>query len=366
MKVLELSGTARQRGRAHGESLREAIHEHRERWAAALARETGLTPAEYLPRLQADTDFFPAIDKYTPDLLEEVRGIAEGANVDFAYCYARQLSDEEPWYRRELANGEVSAPGCSALGFDAPQQGYALIGQNMDCPGWYDGLQVLLKLSGPDMPVSVYNFSLAGKISLCGMNSHGLGICCNTLSQLRYSKTGLPEDYVVRGFLAQPDIEAGLRFLNSIPHASGQNYLVAGPRSQALSLEASASSVVSFRPEGSEDRVWHTNHPLANGDLLAGEAAQSDNDGAPAYTGSSVPRFEVMSRCVPSAAPGLEAIREVLSLREGPLSRLPQAGAAGQASVMTIGCVMMELGPEPRLHVAAGPPCSTPFATYAF
>ena len=102
LKVLLLEGTARERGRAHGEALRDLIHEHHARWAAALNKQTGLDEQNYLDWLLTGTNFIPAIERWTPNLLEEVRGIAEGANVDFRYAFARQLSDEEPWFRREI------------------------------------------------------------------------------------------------------------------------------------------------------------------------------------------------------------------------------------------------------------------------
>jgi hypothetical protein len=38
----------------------------------------------------------------------------------------------------------------------------------------------------------------------------------------------------------------------------------------------------------------------------------------------------------------------------------------GDGDKITLGCLIMELSLPPVLHVAPGPPCSTPFATYAF
>ena len=81
LEVLVLEGTARERGRAHGEALRDLIHEHHSRWLDALQKQTGMDEQLYLDRLLAETNFMPAIERWTPDLLDEVRGIAEGANI---------------------------------------------------------------------------------------------------------------------------------------------------------------------------------------------------------------------------------------------------------------------------------------------
>jgi hypothetical protein len=224
LRKIELRGSPRERGRIHGETLRPLVREHLERWREALVADLGVEPDAYVHEFLRDTNFLPAIERWTPRLLEELRGIAEGAGTDFRYTFVRALSDEEPWYRRERKLAAMTAKGCTSLGADARDGRPTVIAQNMDMPGWCDGHQVLLHVIDPSSPVEVFAFTVAGKISLCGMNSAGLGMCCNTLSQLDYARDGLPEDFVVRGFLERASLAAGLEFLRTVPHASGQNY----------------------------------------------------------------------------------------------------------------------------------------------
>jgi len=373
LQVLVLEGTARERGRAHGEALRALIHEHHERWLAALQKQTGMDEGSYLDRLLAETDFIPAVKRWTPNLLEEVRGIAEGANIDFRYTFARQLSDEEPWFRREMKLAkevdESESLACSSIGLSARDGQSTVIGQNMDTPTWYDGLQVLLHLKGPDMPVEVFNYSLAGKISLCGMNSNGLGVCCNTLAQLDSAKDGLPEDFVVRGFLACENLAAGLEFLKSIKHASGQNYTVAEPGSRAINIEASANRIEEFLPFAGADRVYHTNHPLKNDDqaMFRKALAESDNEDEliPSYNGSTMERFGELQRrlSTPDKALGISDMKTAFSSHTGGVCRHPDENGAGN---ITLGCLIMDLGHTPSLQIAPGPPCKTPFVEYCF
>ena len=373
LEVLVLEGTARERGRAHGEALRDLIHEHHARWTRALNKQTGMDEQAYLDRLLAQTDFIPAIERWTPDLLEEVRGIAEGANIDFRYTFARQLSDEEPWFRREMESGSDDETGgglaCSSIGLSARDDRPTVIGQNMDTPAWYDGLQVLLRLKGPDMPVEVFNFSLAGKINLCGMNSNGLAICCNTLAQLNYAKDGLPEDFVVRGFLARENLQAGLEFMNSIKHASGQNYTLAEPGSRAINIEASANRVEEFLPFPGADRVYHTNHPMVNDDqsMFRKALAESGNEDEllPSYNGSTMERFKELQRRLadPKKILGIDDMKAAFSTHQGGMCRHPDESGQGN---ITLGCLIMNLDTTPSLQIAPGPPCETPFETYRF
>ncbi|MFA6314207.1 MAG: C45 family peptidase [Sterolibacterium sp.] len=367
LPLLELRGNARQRGRIHGEALRPLVVEHLECWKDNLAADTGFDPETYVDEFLADTNFFPAIERWTPDLLEELRGIAEGAGTDFKFTFVRALSDEEPWYRRERRLSAGGTKGCSSLGIDCREDQPTIVAQNMDMPGWCDGYQVLLHIIDPESPVEVFSFTLAGKISLAGMNSAGIGVCCNTLSHLNYARDGLVEDFVVRGFLSRPSLEEGLGFMRSVKHASGQNYTIGGPGSPAYDLECSAGGVSEFRPEGFDDRVFHTNHPLVNDDqsLFRAVAATVPEEDLPRlYHGTSYQRLSVIEKGFGSAvsAPSVATIKEVLSTH--PVCR--HGELEGRYDHYTIGCLIMELSGKPQLHVAPGPPCCTPFQTFSF
>lgn len=367
LPLLELRGNARQRGRIHGEALRPLVVEHLERWKENLAADTGFDPETYVDEFLANTNFFPAIERWTPDLLEELRGIAEGAGTDFRFTFVRALSDEEPWYRRERRLSVGGTKGCSSVGIDCREDQPTIVAQNMDMPGWCNGHQVLLHIIDPESPVEVFSFTLAGKISLAGMNSEGIGICCNSLSHLNYSRDGLAEDFVVRGFLSRPTLAAGQEFMRNIKHASGQNYTIGGPGSRAINLECSAGKIAEFRPEECCDRVFHTNHPLVNDDqsLYRAVAANIPEEDLPRlYHGTSYLRLPVIESGFGSTVPTptIETIKDVLSTH--PVCR--HGELEGRYDHYTIGCLIMELGETPRLHIAPGPPCATPFQTFSF
>jgi hypothetical protein len=227
----------------------------------------------------------------------------------------------------------------------------------------------LLHNIDPASPVEVLAFTVAGKISLCGMNSAGLGMCCNTLSQLDYSRSGLPEDFVVRGFLEHGSLADGLAFLRTVPHASGQNYTVAGPGSPAINLECSAGAVVEFRPPQCSDRVYHTNHSIANHDQDTFRSATkglTQEQLEQLYFGTSYPRFAALERSFgsPTERATVESMKTALSSHHGPICR--HGEREGRHDHFTLGCLVMELDASPRLHVAPGPPCRTPFQVFSF
>jgi isopenicillin-N N-acyltransferase like protein len=346
MRVVALTGSPRDRGRVHGEELRGEIAANMDRWRAALARDVG-DPNAYVERFLAETEHRAAIERDTPGLLDEVHGLAEGAGIPFAECFAYQLMDEEWRYRTDVAMNR-----CSGIGVFRERDGAALLAQNMDLPSHYDGSQVLLRIDDGDIEALV--FSAAGMLALDGLNAHGIGICCNTLAQLRTSTTGLPVAFVVRGVLASTSHDDALRFVRGVKHASGQNYLVGGPE-RVVSLECSADSVHEFAPHPT--RVLHTNHPLVNDDFVEQQGRE-----IAALTETEL-RFEFLeSRVLADAPLDADGIKALLSDRTTPICKIPTA----EKPSITLGCLVMELSDDPVLHLAPGPPSETPFEEFRF
>ena len=369
-RVMVLEGSARERGQAHGEALRDSIHSLVGEWKENIYQDLHMDPDQFLAELVQETHFIPTIERWTPSLLEEVQGIAEGAGLDFNTIFARQLSDEEPWFRLEKKLGRSWGVGdnCSAIGCNPRGNAPAIVAENMDTPAYYDGYQVLLHIKYPDSPLEVFMFTIAGKINLAGMSNAPLAICCNTVLPLNYAKDGLPEDFVVRGALEQADWNAAVDFMCRLPHASGQNYLMGGPE-RVICLECSANQVVEYQNAANVERVWHTNHPLINDDCSIHEqrlermteqeqATWRDGTGARSNTHA---RMNYLNRELRQSNDALTVacIREHLSSHEAPVCHHSE-------QKITLGCLIMELGDPPVLHLSPGPPCCTPFASHRF
>lgn len=365
---LVLEGDALARGRAHGEARRDLIKEHYARWFDAIERDLGVHPKRYIRVFLEETNFFPAIKRWTPDLLDEVRGIADGADEPFETVFARQLSDEEPWFRRDWKFAHPSHGGCTSLA-SWRDENVTYVAQNMDVPHWCDGLQMLLHIKDSASDIEVFEFTLAGKISLAGMNNAGLGMCCNTLSQLDSSKNGLPEDFVVRGFLEHARLSDGVEFLEKIVHASGQNYTIGEPGAPALNLECSSRSVKAFVSAEPPQCVYHSNHPLTNKDqsmFLQRTEGLSEAEQVRLYHGTSYARLASLEEQLSPLSEGVQLadIIRILSSHDAPICR--HGDTATGNDNFTLGCLVMELGPEPVFHIAPGPPCETDFLSFRF
>jgi isopenicillin-N N-acyltransferase like protein len=333
---VRLSGSPRKRGRAHGEALKSVIRGVIEKWQTRLETLLAAPFPTYLSRLLAETHFKDAIRKWTPSLLEEINGIAEGCGLDNDLVYAWQLIDEHPWFLEKLAHERA---GCSAMGRVGPD---TLIGQNWDIPVVKEGVQTLLHITYPDSDLQAFIVTQAGAVGALGMNNRGIGLLCNTLSQLNNSTEGLPVSCLVRGVLEKNTFSESAEFIRNVRHASGQNYLLASPNKLA-DFECSGNKVVEL---AEVDQACHANHPLANTDI-AQEVVYP----------ASLKRQEYLEKSEYGSA---EEMKEVF---RNPVVSLEKDASRSQ---FTAGCAVMELSGSPRLHFAPGPPSITPFSAYSF
>lgn len=365
LSVVELHGSPRERGLAHGRALKERIHAHVARWKAELAKATKTEPDALLAAFLRDTRFAAAAKRWTPDLLEEVAGIAEGSGLPFDTVFALQLIDEL-WVYVE----ERDAHHCSAVGAAAHGASPAFVAQNMDLETFRDGAQAVLHIRGDASTPEQYILTAAGVVALDGMNARGVGVVVNTLSQLRSSRDGLPVAFVIRGVLGKTSADEALRFLKTVKHASGQNYLL-GADARVFDLEASAGKVAAAMP-GAEV-VFHTNHPLANDDV---KAAPTPAPGAPdsGEEGNSAARYrELETRLGRNSAKAgkvrtasLADAKAALASKDSEKNPICRAARAdgGDYGLFTFASVVMTLSGTPAFEVSAGPPDHNPYRRF--
>jgi isopenicillin-N N-acyltransferase-like protein len=328
--ILHVSGTARRRGQAHGEELRDPIRRGLELWFEWLE-----APQPAIDGFLRETSHLAAADEHTPRVLDEIRGIAEGARVPFETLFAYNLADEQQVFL------DRTADKCTAVGL---RGAVSSSGQTMDTPTWFDETKVVIASHEDETGLDVLSFTIAGIVALCGVNGAGVSVWCNAVYQLAASRTGVPVSCIARSVLSQPSLEHARTFVRMTPHASGQNYVIGSPGG-VVSLECSASSVVEARPDGT--RVWHTNHPVASTDAddPAGDESSHARD---AFVESELVN-----------ASGADDLRRILSDRTTPVCKLGDTDTNDFG--YTLWGVVVEHTVPPRVWAAPGPPSRTPW-----
>ena len=350
LREITLTGTGFELGLQHGKLLKKEIGEIVGKWkkntSDMMGRGANIVLAEFFQYAQ----FTAAIKKWTPDLYEEVRGIAEGSGQQMNDIMVFNLLDEFWVYQDNIRNHH-----CSGIGVPARNGNSGYIAQNMDIESYTDGYQVLMRLTKTDKRPEQLILTHPGLIALNGMNETGIGACMNTLMQLKASNTGLPVAFIVRRVLNSTDKEDLLQFIQTVPHASGQNYII-GIRGEVFDFEASASKVKRFDPQNANGTIYHTNHPLANDDVKDWfkKYDPSNKDAIDQDKSNSHIRLTAVQRRVKDAS-GVDdiLIKETLRSKDdkdNPVCRAPKNGG------FTFGSVIMTLTGVPFLQVTAGPP----------
>lgn len=369
MPVLDLSGTPYERGYQHGQALKTLIAANLDSWRADLGHfdqnsntAKAVDASAYLHAFITETAYADTIERYTPTLLDEVKGLADGAEQPFEQLLAFQLMDEE-WAFGLRYGLDKPTSKCTAFAVPASPQGDTSAGQNMDIGSWADGRQTLLRIrpTTQDAPEALV-FSIAGALGVNGLNSHGVGITCNTLNQWDYNPEGLPVFFILRTVLEKSSIDEAEAFLRSIPHASGQNYILSSANAVRC-FECGGSGVVAYEPAQWQGKIFHTNHPLVprpGADTLPATPAPKPN---------SVARLDSISHRLgqTDTAIALPTIKAALAAHddpENPVSR--DVDNEGSSIGFTIGSSIYEFTPVPRLHQAAGPPCKTDYLIFNF
>ncbi len=359
-KVVRLHGSPYDRGFLHGRELRHEIARMVDLWKKDLRDQSQADPDKLLDKFLAETNFMPAMRKWTPELLEEIRGISMGSGQPYSTMLAYQLVDELWVY---IDKG--GAHQCSSLGVIRSGTHAAIVAQNVDLPKFLDGSQVVLHIAEDSGHPEQFVFTSAGLIAANGMNNRSIAITCNTLMQLSAAPDGLPVACFVRGVLARTNRADVLDFVKTVKHASGQNYII-GIGDRVYDFEASAGKVAEFRPVPDGSVVYHTNHPLANNDLKPWHQnwMLSLNPGTKS---NSEFRFSALATRLrmPAEAIDEQVIKETLQSRDSkdhPLCK--SLGDNGE--VFSFGATIMTLSEKPYFQVTMGPPDTNGFLRLDF
>jgi predicted choloylglycine hydrolase len=356
-----LSGTGYELGFQHGEKLKREVEAVVRTWKKNTEIQLGRDANTVLEEFMAYQHFDEAIKKWTPELYEEIRGIADGSGQRFEDILVLNLLDEF-WVYLEAKNHH-----CSGMGVPARNGNPGYISQNMDLEEYIDQFQTLIRLSRTNDRPEQLILTHPGLIALNGLNEKGVGVCVNTLMQLKASPAGLPVAFVVRRIINSTDKRELLEFIQNVPHASGQNYII-GIRGEVYDFEASANKVVRFNPKNANGSVYHTNHPIVNDDIKPGFEKFSPTlaENQQAVNSNSFLRLAaVEKRMTANAAIDSEAMKEALRSRDDKNNPVCNANN-GTGRGFTFASVVMTFSDHPFLEITAGPPDESDYKKVEF
>ncbi len=345
MPVVLVEGDARARGQEHGSLTRARVKQNVEKYTERFAHFAGLSRDEARARA---TEYTDAIRDYDPAMLEEIEGIAEGAECDLRDVLAINC-------RSELMFSAGSAAECTSFGLqpEATANGHTYVGQNWDWAPDVRETLILLVIKQPPRPTVVL-LDEAGLIGRMGINSAGIALSTNTLIA-EGARIGVPYNALLRGILNSASMAEAIGALVRPQRALGANFLLGDGGGQVLDIEATAENVDYLAPR--EGLITHGNH-------FAG-ARHRGRDMSLERFPDSLYRECRLRDALLAASPPLseEEMREALCDRYGhpnAICRSVDPAIDPTDQIETVASIVMD-ATERRFLLAAGRPDENPY-----
>jgi isopenicillin-N N-acyltransferase-like protein len=249
LPVIECRGGAGERGRSHGEQLRNEVRDFYTAWVEHTRAQSGATEDDLISYASAH---LPASKEYAPELVEEVAGIATGAGMPFESVFLLNCFDEVACHGPGIIKAGLHGCTTFAATGRATSDGRSYVGQGWDMPPLCP--PNLLHLISDDQP-DVLLVSHPGLVGGAGINEHGLAIVWNTL-KAKDAGLGVPAPFVVRKALQATELAALVGSVIGSQRANGMNFVAADPVA-AIDLELSATR---YHATYSSGILAHANH----------------------------------------------------------------------------------------------------------
>ncbi|MFQ5875654.1 MAG: C45 family autoproteolytic acyltransferase/hydrolase, partial [Dehalococcoidia bacterium] len=208
VSVISVKGKPFDCGRQYGSQAREQIRKNVDLYFDLWGALWGAKRPEVLKRCKG---LVPVIGEYDADILEELEGVARGADLSLEEIVALNARYELV-FTLSLAPQRGSS-GCTSVAAlpQVTKDGHTILGQNWDYKPRFQGLNIILEVEQEGKPNLVTQVE-AGILAHRGMNSAGVGICLNALvsNQDRLEPT-TPFLIVARGILNADSFSQALK-----------------------------------------------------------------------------------------------------------------------------------------------------------
>ncbi|MGL5095962.1 MAG: C45 family autoproteolytic acyltransferase/hydrolase [Planctomycetia bacterium] len=246
-------GGPRRLGREHGEQARRQIQGFLEHLRSTLS----LSKAQLEYR---SLRFLPLFDRHCDRLVEEIRGLAEGANVGFAEALGLQFHDGLSFADRP---GTAGAEGSTtfAVGPKASVDRRTRIGWTSHLPAELDSFGYVLKLKPTNQPAALI-WTFGGLLGCQGFNELGTAQFSSGLWGGPGWKLGVAHSALNRLILEARSLDEALESFRTVPICSNGHCMTADGAGRLLDVECSTDGFESIGPTASHDFLVHANHYL--------------------------------------------------------------------------------------------------------
>lgn len=258
--LIDVQGAPRERGRQHGEQAQERVRLGIAHYAAQL-EQSKLHWADIRAIVQT---YEPLIASFEPAYIEEMRGIAEGAGVDYAAVFLLNARTEVLKMADRRRKGQKAAidpsDGCTGVVAlpSATREGRLIHAHNWDWKAECAETSVILRIRRDDGP-DLLTYTEAGALVRHGFNSAGISITGNYLETDRdYRQVGIPLALLRRKALEQEQLAMAMRLIYCTGKSASNNLIVGHAEGLVLDFECAPDETFMVQPGNS--LIVHANH----------------------------------------------------------------------------------------------------------
>lgn len=317
LRTIEASGSHYEIGQRIGQETRDEVH--------VLAGRLPRTSADAPTTRARYAEYMKHVEPF-PFIMDEVRGLADGAGLPFEVIARIQIV--------ELNRPLPKADGCTTLVVKDADR--TIIAHNED-GGQADDVFMLKATypSGMRVQAVCYVGSLPGHAPF--VNSHGLVCTCNALTPSDF-RVGEPKRIFCRRVMDAEGIDEAIETLNSSMRAQGEHFVLA-QAGRVVSIEASATDM---RVTDIVANDYHCNNYLRP-EMLCYEA---ENPSSNSFTRSA----EAQRACG-----GLHTVPDLRAALSSHANH-PHCFCRHNGGGKTLACILLDCT-EKRILVGHGPTC---------
>lgn len=352
--VISIAGEPYNRGYQYGSLCKNLIEETSKFYRKIFKHRSNL---DWNQSLQEGKKFIPVIEGYDSEIMEEIRGVAEGSGRPLEEIVLLNVRSEIAFSL--VAKGGSSA-GCTTLVAtpDATSSKHMLIGQNWDWHPDAQALNVILKIKQKGRPhiVQIVEAGIIGKI---GFNSAGIALVANALISDKWN-LGVPFQVILRGILNAECMADAILAISKAKRGSAGNFLIAHTDGEVIDIEAAPQDVNFIFPDNGI--LAHSNHFTVSNPKI--------NDFGPSIFPSTIFRRHRANKLLTMEKGDInaESLKRVLKDHfDKPYSicwhidtRLPESD-----QIQTDVSLIIDLT-QKTMEIAQGPPCGHEYIPFTF
>lgn len=292
-------------------------------------------------------------EKEMPDILEEAKGVASGAGVDFSDIMALNCRYEVLNHPRKCENAEENECTTYAILPEAMQDGKMVFGQNWDYRPFTLEHTLLLHIEEED-GMRIMGLAEAGSLMRNGFNTKGVGLCASSLRSIYDSyEIGLPTTFLRRRILKSSSFAEAEKLIMNWNRSVSNNILIAAKSGTATDFEVTPEKAYKIFPR--DGIVTHANHFLSDRSVEASKSSKFRGE-----------RLEELLKKKQGKIT-IEYIKECLQDHQGWPESVCTHTLPGNDDINTqwqTNASMIYDFSEAKLHLCYGPPCEGTYLSY--